>query len=363
MATPSTDFLAILSVRNEGAFLIDWLAHHGAVGFDHALVFSNDSTDGTNEILRRLKNLKKITHIEHSGPFEKGAQWAALRAADSHPRTQAARWIMVIDIDEFVNIHAGGGTLAALVASLPDADAVTLTWRLFGNGGIVHYEDAPPWQQFVRAAPRVMGWPWRAAMFKTLFRSDGRPPRLGVHQPRNGRRDGARWFDGSGRLLGDGQPPSRVFSTYGQDNYALAQLNHYALGSMESYLLKCDRGRANRQASAFDLGYWVERNLVAEEDRSLTDAESPLAARRAALRAELLADPVLGPLHQRAVDWRRNRFETLMLDDRYRELFGRLLMAPASRVPSHSETAYLAAFARRAQLVAERKDGAGSETD
>ena len=35
-------FLAILTVRNEGAFLIDWLAHHRACGFTDFLVFSND---------------------------------------------------------------------------------------------------------------------------------------------------------------------------------------------------------------------------------------------------------------------------------------------------------------------------------
>ena len=34
--------LAILCVRNEAAFLLEWLAHHRAVGFDHFLVFSND---------------------------------------------------------------------------------------------------------------------------------------------------------------------------------------------------------------------------------------------------------------------------------------------------------------------------------
>ncbi|MEL7154928.1 MAG: glycosyltransferase family 2 protein, partial [Pseudomonadota bacterium] len=34
--------LAILTVRNEAAFLLEWLAHHQAVGFSDFLVFSND---------------------------------------------------------------------------------------------------------------------------------------------------------------------------------------------------------------------------------------------------------------------------------------------------------------------------------
>lgn len=34
--------LAILTQRNEGAFLLEWLAHHRAIGFTDFLVFSND---------------------------------------------------------------------------------------------------------------------------------------------------------------------------------------------------------------------------------------------------------------------------------------------------------------------------------
>ncbi|MFY9211200.1 MAG: glycosyltransferase family 2 protein, partial [Aestuariivita sp.] len=34
-------FLAVMTVRNEGAFLLEWLAHHRATGFTDFLVFSN----------------------------------------------------------------------------------------------------------------------------------------------------------------------------------------------------------------------------------------------------------------------------------------------------------------------------------
>ena len=90
-------------------------------------------------------------------------------------------------------------------------------------------------------------------------------------------------------------PSNRLFSDYRQDNYQLVQLNHYALGAMESYLVKCDRGRANREASAFDMGYWVERNLCDVVDTSIAALDS------SALRAALHADPVLVPLHHAAV--------------------------------------------------------------
>lgn len=320
--------LAITSVKNEGAFLLEWLAHHRAVGFTDFLVFSNDCDDGSDAMLDRLEGLGWLTHIRNPGPWDEGPQWAALKAADRHPLTRAADWLMFLDVDEFVNIHCGDRTLAALRAALPEATAITLTWRLFGNAGVVAYDDRPVTETFTRAAPPVLYWPWRAAMFKTLFRNDGTYRKLGVHRPRApdpDRLPTARWFDGSGRELDAQFARTRVFSDYGQDNHALVQLNHYALGAMESYLLKCDRGRANREAPAFDAGYWMERNFSDVEDRSI------LALDSRALREELRADPELARLHADAVAWRHRRFHALMRDESWRALFGRLLMSQPTR--------------------------------
>ena len=322
--------LAILTLRNEGAFLLDWLAHHRAVGVTDFLVFSNDCDDGTDAMLDRLAALGHLTHVPNPAPHPRGPQWAALKRADRHPLRADADWIMVLDIDEYVNIHVGDHRLPALLAALPEATAIPLTWRLFGNCGVERFVDRPVVEQFTRAAPAVLYWPWRAALFKTLFRNDGTYGKLGVHRPRNpdaARLATARWFDGSGRVLPDVFKRQRIFSPFGRDNYALAQLNHYALGAMESYLVKCDRGRANREATGFDMGYWVDRNFCDAEDRSIL----ALAPQAAALRGDLAADPVLADLHGRAVAWRRARFATLMTEEPWRALMGRLMMAPPTR--------------------------------
>lgn len=340
--------LAILTVRNEGAFLIDWLVWHRQAGFSDFLVFSNDCDDGTDQMLDRLAALGWLTHVPNPGPHPEGAQWAALKRAQDHPLSQAADWILTLDIDEFVNIHAGDGTLASLYAALPHASAIPLTWRLFGNAGQARYQDRPVPELFTRAAPAVMGFPWRAAMFKTLFRNDGSYRKLGVHRPRDpdpARMGGQRWFDGSGRELPADYHTGRLFTPFGRDSYQIAQLNHYALGAMESYVLKCDRGRANRASSTFDLSYWVERNLNQAEDQSLATRFPQAGALRDALRA----DPVLGALHQAAVTWRQERFVTLMQDEAYRSLFMRLLMSPASRLPGEAENRFLMQFAVRGQ--------------
>tara|TARA_R110002096_G_scaffold242843_3_gene434741 strand:- start:4029 stop:5063 length:1035 start_codon:yes stop_codon:yes gene_type:complete len=329
-------FLCILTVRNEGAFLLEWLAHHRACGFTDFLVYSNDCSDGTDTMLDRLAAMGWLTHVRNEGPHARGPQWEALKAADKHPLKADADWVLVCDIDEFVNIHVGDRSLSALLATQPRATAFPLTWRLFGNGGVVSFRDRPVIQTFTRAAPAVLHWPWRATMFKTLFRNDGSYRKLGVHRPRGPEAERMRaqhWCDGAGRELPEDFHRARLFSPLGRDTYTLAQLNHYALGAMESYLVKCDRGRANREASAFDMGYWTERNFTAAEDRTI----AAIAPRSTPLHDELSSDPVLNALHAGAVAWRHQRFATLMQDEAWRGLFGRLMMAGPTRVLSAEE--------------------------
>ena len=78
--------LAVLTVRNEAAFLLEWLAHHRAVGFTDFLVFSNDCEDGTDKMLDRLEEMGLLTHVRNDGPYEKqGIQFTALKTASKHP--------------------------------------------------------------------------------------------------------------------------------------------------------------------------------------------------------------------------------------------------------------------------------------
>lgn len=338
-----TRYLAILTVRNEAAFLLEWLAHHRAVGFTDFLVFSNDCDDGTDVVLDRLDDLGQLTHVRNVGPFEKGVQWVALNTADKHPLVKQADWIMPIDIDEFVNIHVGDHTLDALTTALPEATAIPMTWRLFGNNGVRQFRDAPITEQFTKAAPVDLNWPWRAAMFKTLFRNDGAYKKLGVHRPRSpvdDRVENTRWFDGSGRELAGQFKRNRLFSNYGQDNYQLVQLNHYALGAMESYVLKRDRGRSNRSDADTGMSYWVERNWCDDTDVSVNALSGP----RDEVLDALFADKTLNKLHHSAVEWRKARFAKLMQEEPNRALFARLMMTPPAQRISPQAVRFMLKF-------------------
>ena len=343
--------LAILTVRNEGAFLLEWLAHHKAAGFTDFLVFSNDCDDGTDEILDRLASMGWLTHEPNPGPYEQGGiQFTALKAAAKHALVKAADWILPLDVDEFVNIHVGQGQISDLIGALPDATAITLTWRLFGNAGEVRFRDGLVTDIFTKAAPEIMHWPWRSAMFKTIYRNDGTYRKPGVHRPRDPDDSmiaEARWYDSHGRALPDRFRTQGIFNRYGQANYGFAQLNHYPLGAMESFVLKADRGRAVHADDRLGLDYWIERNFNTESDRSI----STYAPARDAHLADLKSDAQLNALHEAAVHWRQTRFEKLMLEEPFRALFGRLLMAPPSRPVTRNAGQFLVQCATLARQL------------
>lgn len=345
--------LAILTVRNEAAFLLEWLAHHRAVGFTDFLVFSNDCDDGTNAMLDRLAALGWLTHLPNPGPYDKGGiQFTALKTAAKHPLVKDADWILPLDVDEFVNIHTGDGTLSSLFAALPEATAITLTWRLFGNAGEVRFRDDPVTDVFTKAAPEVMYWPWRAAMFKTLYRNDGTYRKPGVHRPRGldeTKLERSRWFDSHGRALDDQFKTRRIFSNYGRPLYGLAQLNHYPIGAMESYVLKANRGRAVHSDDMLGLDYWTERNFNQEDDTTIARYRDERDSHLATLRA----DAALTDLHAQAVTWRRKQFDTLMLEEPYRALMGRLLLAAPTRLVNQRGAKFLISYANKARNKAD----------
>ena len=53
----------ISSVKDEGPFLLEWVAHHLVLGFDRILIASNDCSDGTDRLLAALDGAGYVRHV------------------------------------------------------------------------------------------------------------------------------------------------------------------------------------------------------------------------------------------------------------------------------------------------------------
>ena len=338
----------VTTMRNEAPFILEWIAYHRAIGFTDFLVYTNDCNDGTDLLLDRLEQLGIVSHVPNPRRGKKPVQWTALKRAANHPAVRKADWVFVADVDEFLNIHAGDGHLDDLFAAHPDADGFHLSWRMFGANGRTAFEDQPVTEQFTTAAPAALVWPWRAVQFKSLYRNSGPSHKLGVHAPQRGPGAGI-WVDDNGHITADVQGTVMVHSA---PRYRLAQINHYALGSAESFLVKCDRGRPNHTDQAIDLAYWLDRNLNAVEDTSIQRHAKATAADFAAL----MADPVIADLHAKGVSWRKARIAALMLEPDFFYLFAQITQASPTQVlamDQQQEMLNKLFLMRRAQMQAE----------
>jgi hypothetical protein len=136
--------MAVSMMKDEAPYLLEWVAHHLAVGFTDLLVYTNDCTDGTVEMLKRLEEFGLAIHRETSSPR---AETAALGAQPRPEGTAGRRFrlALVFDADEFLCINHPSGTLEGLLDDTVErgANGVVITWRIFGSGGIVDWSARP----------------------------------------------------------------------------------------------------------------------------------------------------------------------------------------------------------------------------
>lgn len=321
--------LIVTCMRNEAPFLLEWIAYHRAIGFTDFLIYSNDCEDGTDDLLDRLAELGVVIHERNRAGGKKSVQWRALNRAGNHRVMDQVDWVYGADVDEFLCIHTGDGHLRDLFAACAAAQGFAIPWRMFGNAGVFEFHDRPITEQFLRAAPDALLWPWRAVQFKSLYRTDARYDRMGVHRPKlkNGANHGL-WVDGNGETFAE--TAGTVLPTLAP-RYGLAQINHYALGSIESFLVKVARGKPNHSNDAIDLAYWVDRNFNTVEDRAILRHSTARDAGVAALRQ----DPETDRLHQAGVDWRNRRIADLKQDSDSFYLLTRLLQIGSTQVLSN----------------------------
>ena len=74
----STETYTVVStMKNEGPYIIDWVAHYKTLGFDHILVCTNDCTDTTVDILLRLQEMGLVTQQHYRPPRRHSPQRVA----------------------------------------------------------------------------------------------------------------------------------------------------------------------------------------------------------------------------------------------------------------------------------------------
>jgi hypothetical protein len=127
----------VATARNEGIYIIEWIAYHLELGFEKIFIYSNNNQDGSLALLRALHDNGHIELIESDVSTGGNAQVKAYThslLANSHVNNY--EWCAFIDVDEFISFDTTkfvdladylawcGGTGAQVIA---------LSWILAAN--------------------------------------------------------------------------------------------------------------------------------------------------------------------------------------------------------------------------------------
>lgn len=292
--------ILLSAMKNEGPDVLEWALYHRLIGFDHLLVHTNDCSDGSDTLLDAIATLGWLTHRRHSPPAGVSPQDAVAALAKADPALAGAEWVMWLDADEFLVIHAGQRRLPDLVAAARGAEALALNWRNFGDGG---HDITPPGLVVENFTHGMTLDNPQSRSVKTLFRLTPRIAEFAIHRPIFTTGDEIAFRDGGGKPLRhhfqfdrnkDNRPKHRV--PEGRQSWKIGQINHYPVKALDRYLLKRLRGNGLDPDCApdrFDPEYLDIFNFNEVQDLAL---HRDLPALKSAM-AEAMAIPAIAAAH------------------------------------------------------------------
>ncbi|MCG7493652.1 glycosyltransferase family 2 protein [Thalassobius sp. Cn5-15] len=315
--TPLPETIALTScMRNEGLFVLEWIAYHQTLGFDGVVIVTNDCTDGSDTLLDLLADHGVVTHIRQTLSEGDIPQDQGMDLALAHLREIKTTWCLHIDSDEFLLIEAGEGHLTDLMQNVSDADCVPIIWRNFGDSGLTDWTAGDSvLNAFTQA--EAASEPGQSKS-KCLFRvasfnaaTDHNPLDPTVTNPSVKSADGAAMANAP---LFKRAKVSR-FRPYGLPCKAkTARINHYAVKSQDLFLMKNDRGdgQGKRTDDKYHLGsrWHAQANRNDVTDRAILRHWPATTARLADLRAL----PGVAAAEQHCQNWFTKRRAAILTD-------------------------------------------------
>jgi hypothetical protein len=229
----------LTTVRNEGAYFIEWLAYHRSIGFEHAFIYTNDNFDGSDALLECLAAHGVITLVHNKAGTHCGPQYKMhAHALSLLPQILDYRWAALIDADEFIGFDAQrftGFDDYLAWQETQTVDAIALCWKVFATRTGAQWVDEPTIRRFTRCDPEANFHVKSVFRPNKFWNAQAHYPHPSMDQPFVFR-------DENGGLhhhpaLVDRNPAFSAAPTTG-----LAWVNHYWMRSAPELLWKMARG-------------------------------------------------------------------------------------------------------------------------
>ncbi len=225
-ATTPPYYLAVCAIaKNEGPYFEEWIEHHRRLGVEKFYIYDNESTDNTKEILAPYIESGLVEYKFQPGTKQQLPAYD--HCLDTH--RLEARWIAVIDLDEFI-LPIKDKTITEFLKRFEEYPVVEINWLIYGSGGAKKKEEGTVMERFTKhSLPNHIS--------NRHVKSIVNPRRIfsliGAHEA-------ARI---SGKAVDSHGMPIRKNFRDREPQHDVIRINHYAVKSYEEFFGKRSRGR------------------------------------------------------------------------------------------------------------------------
>ena len=241
-------YLAVCAIaKNEGPYFKEWIEWHRKQGVEKFYIYDNESTDDTKQVLQPYIESGIVEYQFFPG---RRRQLAAYDDCFERHRFDA-RWIAVIDIDEFI-VPIKDDSIPQFLHRMEGYAVVEINWLVYGSSGARTKGEGDVMQRF-----RKHSLPTHRLNKHVKSIVDPRQVccMVGCHEAA---RISGKPVDSNGNVI-----KKHCDSRVPQQN--VIRINHYAIKSYEEFLAKQARGRA-RTDTLRDDGYFERYDLNDLED-------------------------------------------------------------------------------------------------
>ncbi|WP_175786813.1 glycosyltransferase family 2 protein [Burkholderia anthina] len=253
--------------KNECEFIVEWIAYHRAIGVDYFLIADNESEDGSAELLGSLEKAGFI----HAIQFQSQADQRPQLPAYSHMLKvcqEDVDLLAFIDADEFIFPLDDSGSIRPFFERIfadSTVSALALNWATYGTSGKIFATKELVIDRFTKMAEKNFG-------VNNHYKSVVRPAKIEFFEnPHHPKLHEGRFVDSDGNDVvyherhGHGLSRDVVWGG--------ARINHYAVKSLEEFLVgKSRKGSASKASRVKHADYFYrhdKNDIVSEVPQSV----------------------------------------------------------------------------------------------
>ena len=279
----------VTTMRNEGPYVVEFVAYYKAIGFDKIYVYSNNNNDNSDELLSMLAKYGYITYITNilkDGCSPQGK--AYMHAATLNFDLLENDWTLFVDTDEFFTFNTAffkDVKEYLMYMNRNKIDSICLNWVFVGANERIFYDKNKTTLDSYHCASNI------SPQIKSFVRTN-KIGSLQAHFPFARERDMLASVHSKGTIQKSYKynqgPLAKAFSDDLDADYA--SVIHYWSRSLYEYIYKFSKSRGDHPLNSAvtnfgSLDEGLARLFIHNFDNSQIDLDSLIGANKEKMRA------------------------------------------------------------------------------